>query len=122
MIADLVLVIHAGVVVFNAGGLVAIAVGGWLGWGWVRNRAFRWLHLGALGFISVEALLGITCPLTRLEDWLRGESSASGFVARWLSRWMYWDLPAWVFGVVYVGVFLCAVLLWFMVPPRDSKK
>ena len=122
MIADLVLMIHAAIVIFNFGGLLAIAIGGWLGWGWVRQRAFRWLHLGALGFVSVEALLGITCPLTRLEDWLRGESAASGFVARWISRWMYWDLPTWVFVVSYASVFVCAVVLWFMVPPRRTKK
>ena len=122
MIADLVLMIHAAIVIFNFGGLLAIAICGWLGWGWVRQRAFRWLHLGALWFVSVEALLGITCPLTRLEDWLRGESAASGFVARWISRWMYWDLPTWVFVVSYASVFVCAVVLWFMVPPCRSKK
>ncbi len=122
MIADMVLLIHAAIVVFNVGGLAAIAVGGWLGWHWVRYRVFRWAHLGALGFISIEALLGITCPLTRLEDWLRGESTPSGFVARWISRWLYWDLPAWVFVVAYISVFACAAVLWIMVPPRHENK
>lgn len=122
MIADAVLVIHAALVVFNVGGLVAIAVGCWLEWSWVRYRVFRWAHLGALGFISIEALLGITCPVTRLEDWLRGESTPSGFVARWISRWLYWDLPAWVFVVAYISVFACAAVLWIMVPPRHAKK
>ena len=121
MLADVVLLLHAAIVLFNGGGVLAIAVGGALGWAWVRHRVFRVAHLGALGFVAVEALLGVTCPLTTLEGWLRGEALASGFVAGWISRWLYWDWPAWVFVALYSGVFFAAAVLWIGVPPRARK-
>ncbi len=121
MLADVVLLVHAGVVLFNVGGLLAIVLGAWFGWRWVRNRVFRWTHIGALAFVSVEALLGLTCPLTLLEDSLRGDAPSHGFVARWITHWLYWDLPLWVFGMVYVSVFACALALWRWVPPVASR-
>ncbi len=124
MLADLILLIHLAVVLFNVGGLVAI----WLAWllgfrclYWVRNRNFRLTHLVLLGFVSVEALLGITCPLTVLEDWLRDATVSRGFVARWLHHWLYWDLPLWVFALAYLGVFLLAVAAWWVVPPAKKR-
>ncbi|HVQ62262.1 MAG TPA: DUF2784 domain-containing protein, partial [Burkholderiales bacterium] len=70
MIADVILVVHALFVLFVVGGFVLILVGAG-SWGWVRNRTFRILHLAAIAFVTGEALLGVTCPLTLWEDWLR---------------------------------------------------
>ena len=121
MFADLVLLIHVAVVLFNVGGLVAIGLGGYFQWRWVQNRLFRAIHLLALGFVSIEVLLGITCPLTHLEDWLRDTPQSRGFVSRWLHSLLYWDLPVWVFAIAYVSVFLLAVCAWWWVPPRSRK-
>lgn len=119
--ADLILVIHVAVVLFNVGGLVVIGLGGYCRWQWVQNRKFRLIHLLALGFVSVEALLGITCPLTHLEDWLRDTPQPRGFISRWLYSLLYWDLPVWVFAIAYISVFLLAVCAWWLVPPRPRK-
>ena len=124
MFADIVLMIHVAVVLFNVGGLIAIGLAWLTGFRclrWVHNRNFRLTHLAALGFVTIEALLGITCPLTVLEDWLRDAAVSRGFVARWLHHWLYWDLPLWVFAVAYLGVFLLAVAAWWVVPPVKKR-
>jgi Protein of Unknown function (DUF2784) len=64
-----------------------IWIGSGLGWGWVRDRLFRLAHLFAIGLVSTLSLLGIACPLTALEDWLRnGSVGAQGFIERWVNR------------------------------------
>ncbi len=97
-LADLILALHAAYVLFVVGGLGLIWLGIWRGWRWVRHFWFRLLHLAAIGLVAAEALIGLTCPLTVLEDWLRSESDPSmGFVARWVQRVLFWDFPGWVF-------------------------
>ena len=117
MIADAVLVVHALFVLFVVGGFLLILLGA-ARWGWVRNRRFRILHLAAIGFVTAEALLGITCPLTIWEDMLRGGSSGRSFIGRWVARLLYYDLPEWVFVVAYSAFTLTVVAAWWIVPPR----
>jgi hypothetical protein len=70
-LADAVLVVHALIALFIVGGLAAIWVGSGLGWEWVHSWLFRLAHLFAIGLASTLSLLGLACPLTVLEDWLR---------------------------------------------------
>jgi hypothetical protein len=123
MFADSILLLHACIVIFNVGGLFAIWLGAWRKWGWVRNRTFRTVHLGLILFIAAEAILGVTCPLTLLEDWLRGTVSEQGFIGRWIHSWLYWDLPSWVFIVVYSKFAALVAATWKLLPPatRISK-
>ncbi|MDB0571424.1 DUF2784 domain-containing protein [Ralstonia solanacearum] len=118
-LADTVLVLHALVVLFIIGGLIAILSGAALKQDWVRNRAFRLTHLAAIGVVATLALLDVPCPLTVLEDWLRtGTAGPQGFVQRWVSAWLYYDLPAWVFATAYVAFLLVVVVTWWRIPPR----
>jgi len=117
-LADAVLVLHAALVVFIVGGLLAIWLGAASDWRWVRGRAFRGLHLAAIGVVALLALLGIACPLTVLEDTLRHDAGATqGFVQRWVGRLLYYELPAWVFTVAYVAFAALVALTWRLVPP-----
>ena len=122
LLADLILVTHVAIVLFIVGGLVAIAIGGVLGWGWVRRLWWRVLHLAAMGFVAVGAVVGWICPLTVLEDALRrraGESGyGMGFVQYWLERLLYHDWPDWAFTVLYMTVLGAILLAWRLVPPR----
>lgn len=121
-LADTVLVVHALIVLFIVGGLVAIWAGAALGWRWVRDRTFRLVHLLAIGVVAALAALGIDCPLTVLEDRLRaGGPSAQGFVQRWVGRLLYYDLPAWVFTVAYVLFALIVWLAWRRIPARRNR-
>ena len=121
-IADAVLVLHFGIAAFITLGMVAIPLGAALGWRWVRMRSVRLMHLGAVAFVAFEAVLGIACPLTLMEDALRGAvDTDAGFVQRWLGRILYWDFPAWVFTATYVLLALLAWLLWHGVPPDRAQ-
>jgi len=119
-LADTVLVLHALIVLFIVGGLIAICVGAWLKHEWVRNRAFRVMHLVAIGIVSTLSVLGVPCPLTVLEDWLgTGGAATQGFVQRWVSYWLYYDLPTWVFTITYVVFLLVVAVAWRRIPPRS---
>lgn len=121
LLADAVLVLHLGFVGFVAGGFVAVLLGGPLRWGWVRSRPLRLAHLGAIAFVAAEALLGVVCPLTRLEHALRGGGSGT-LVGRLVAGVLYYDLPLWVFSAAYVALAALAVALWFLVPPRRRRQ
>jgi Protein of Unknown function (DUF2784) len=120
MFANFILVAHAAIVIFNVGGLFAIWFGTWRKWTWVRNRTFRMVHLGLILFIVAEAILGIACPLTVLEDWLRGTGSEHGFIERWIHSWLYWDLPSWVFIVAYSKFAALVAATWKLSPPQAA--
>jgi Protein of Unknown function (DUF2784) len=121
LLADVVLVVHFAFVLFVVGGFALIPAGAALGWRWVRNRAFRYSHLAAIVFVAAEALAGMVCPLTLWEHVLRRTSpDGPSFVAQWVSRLLYYDLPEWVFATAYV-VFASAVAvtLWLIPPGGD---
>jgi uncharacterized membrane protein YfcA len=121
MIADAVLVVHALFVLFVVGGFVLILIGA-RRWSWVRNRAFRVLHLAAIAFVAAEALLGVTCPLTMWEDMLRGGNSERSFVGRWVARALYYEFPEWVFAVAYCLFTLAVIWAWRAIPPRPFRR
>jgi hypothetical protein len=118
LVADALLVAHFAVAAFIVAGLVAVWLGAMLGWRWVRNPWFRYLHVGAIGFVAAEALAGIACPLTVWEDLLRGGVRPESFVARWVQRLLYYRAPEWVFTAAYVLWTLATLLTLWLVPPR----
>jgi Protein of Unknown function (DUF2784) len=121
MMADAILVVHFLIVAFNVGGLVVVWIGAGLGWRWVRNPWFRYLHLGAIAFVAAEALLGVMCPLTVWEDLLRGGLRPESFVGRWVHYFLYYRAPESVFTVAYVAWALATVITLRLIPPRLSR-
>ena len=120
--ADAVLLIHFAFVAFVVGGLALTWVGAALHWRWIRDFRFRLAHLAAICFVAGEALLGVMCPLTVWEDALRGTTSESGFVARWVHRVMFYQLPEWIFTVAYVAFALLVLLTFWLVPPTRTRR
>jgi hypothetical protein len=119
--ADALLVFHFAIVAFIVGGLVLTWIGAALGWRWVRNRAFRYLHLAAIVFVALEALFGYACPLTLWEDALRGGARPESFVGQWVSRLLFYRAPEWVFTTLYVAWAAAALAtLWRLPPRRDT--
>ncbi len=121
LLADLILTLHMGVVAFVVLGELGILLGGRLGWRWVRVRWLRITHLVLMVFIALQAALGRLCPLTLWEQDLRrlaGQASyGESFIAHWLGRLLYWDLPWWVFVAAYAAFALLVSLTWRWVPP-----
>ncbi|MGH8669968.1 MAG: DUF2784 domain-containing protein [Burkholderiales bacterium] len=118
MLADVLVLVHLGIVAFIVGGLILVWLGAALDWRWVRNRWFRYLHLAAIAFVAAEALLGIACPLTVWEDMLRGGVRPESFVARWVHRLIFYRAPEWVFTAAYLLWTLATLATLRLVPPR----
>jgi hypothetical protein len=119
MLANLVLAVHFAIVIFITAGLPLIWIGAALGWAWVRVRWWRTLHLGAIGLVALESLVGIACPLTVWEAALRVRRPADGFIQHWVARVMYYDLPGWIFTLAYTVFAAAVALTWRAVPPRS---
>src|SRR3569623_621884 len=121
-LADLVLITHVAFVGFVVVGLLLILMGGVCHWAWVRNPWFRALHLAAIGLVVTQAWLGIICPLTTLEMYLRvlaGDETYSGtFIAHWLQKLLYYQAPWWVFTLCYTLFALAVIGSWEKVRPR----
>jgi hypothetical protein len=134
LLADLVVYAHLVYVLFAVGGELVVL----MGWGlsgrrgggrvlsFTRFRAFRFVHLGAVVLVALEALAGVLCPLTDWEYALRrlaGQNVEAQipFMARIVRRIIFYDFPPWVFTVTYVvfALLVAATLLFY--PPRRRK-
>lgn len=126
ILADLVVVLHAAYVSFVVFGQAAILFGLVLHWAWIRNFWFRTLHLVAISIVCLEAIAGIVCPLTTLEDFLRlraGRSGYSGdFIGYWVHEWIFFDAPPWVFTICYVAFGLIVAATFLLAPPRWPRR
>lgn len=122
MLANVILIVHFLYVSFVLGGFILIWIGYWAHWSWVRHRTFRLLHVGSIGLVAAEAVFGVTCPLTVLEDALRPESYGSGFIEYWLHQLLFYTAPAHVFTAIYLAFFSLVVLTWFLVKPNPRRK
>lgn len=121
LLADAVLIVHFAFVLFVTGGLAAIWIGAAAGWRWIRNRAFRIAHLGAILFVAGEAIVGVWCPLTVWEAELRGVPADKSFVAQWIHRVMFYDFAEWVFAAAYIAFALAVAATFWLVPPLRRR-
>ena len=120
-IGGAVLAAHLAIIGFNLFGLVAIPLGAWRGWGFVRVRWWRALHVASLAVVAVQALLGRACFLTLWQDQLTGAQTEAPFIMRLVNGLIYWPLPMWVFTAAYVAVFVYVLALWRLVPPASRR-
>ena len=123
-LATAILLVHLGIVAFNLFGLVAVPLGEWLGWRFVRGIRWRLAHLVALAIVALQAMLGRACFLTLWENAMRSGADAGEpppLIAAWVNSVLYWPLPLWAFAAIYVAVFVYALLLWRWVPPRRAS-
>ncbi len=126
LLADLVLSLHALLVAFVVGGLALVVVGNLRRWRWVNSLVFRCAHLGAIAIVIAESWLGIQCPLTGLEMWLRRQAHAAtyskSFIEHWLQQILYYQAPAWVFVVGYTVFGVLVVASWVRFPPDGWRR
>jgi len=129
-LADLVEASHVAFLIFTLIGQIVILVGVGLGWRWVRNPWFRCIHLACILFVAYEYIVGIECPLTDLEVYLRdlaGEqrNADASFIGRLLHRSVFIfegvDTSHWGFLVGYVGFAIIVLATFVLAPPRFRK-
>jgi len=127
LLADLVTLLHFAYVAFVVVGLVLVWIGYFLRWDWVRGLFFRLAHLVAMAIVVIEAVFGVTCPLTTWEFELRrlagdGGDSEKSFVAEWVHRLMFFELDESTFTVIYVVFFLALAASFVLVRPRAPRR
>jgi hypothetical protein len=124
-LADLVLAIHFGIVVFVVGALPLIVVGNLRGWALVNALWFRLVHLVAIAVVAAQAWVGVVCPLTTLESWLRARAGQAtyetSFIEHWLTRLLFYEAPQWVFTAAYTVFCLAVAAAWWRFPPRKRR-
>jgi hypothetical protein len=123
LLADAVLILHAALVLFVVGGLILVIIGNLLKWRWVNLLWFRLAHLATIAFVAAEAWLGLMCPLTTLEMWLRLKAKAvtyeGSFIEHWLQALLFWQAPPWVFTAIYTACTLAVAAAWWYFPPKS---
>jgi hypothetical protein len=122
LLADVVLTLHFALVVFVVCGLPLIVVGNVRGWRFVNALTFRLAHVVAIAVVAAQAWLGVVCPLTTLESWLREQAGQAAyetsFIEHWLRRLLFYEAPLWTFTAAYTAFGLAVAAAWWRFPPR----
>ena len=121
-LAELVLAVHVAIIGFNIFGLIAIPLGAWRRWSFVRAPVWRWLHLASLAVVALQAIAGRACFLTNWQGRLSGVQASQPLIMRWVNAMVFWPLPVWVFSTLYLAVFAYTLLLFWLVPPRRAMR
>jgi len=124
VIAAAILVVHFVIIAFNVLGLFVIPIGALLRWRFVRVAWLRLLHLAILAIVAGQAVAGRACFLTVWQNDLTGNRTApEPMIAHWIDGLIYWNLPIWVFAIIYCGVFAYVLALTIFVPfgPRSRR-
>ena len=127
LLADLTVIFHFLYVVFAVGGQVTILVGWVFRWQFIRQPAFRILHLVSVGFVALEAVIGMVCPLT---DWEYNFRNLAGqcidrdlsFIARLIRMIIFYDFPPWVFTFMHISFGILVILTFIFIPPEFHKR
>jgi hypothetical protein len=124
-LADLTALLHGAVVLFVLGGLLAILIGLWRDWAWVRGLWFRFTHLVICLVVVGFEIANWPCPLTCLELWLReqaaGSSSYTGsFIAHHVHDLIHLDVsPA---ALAIPTLLLTVLVAWLYVRHGPRRK
>lgn len=125
LFADAVLCSHVALMLFVVLGLPLIVVGNLRRWRWINSPWLRFAHLATILVVAGEAWLGIVCPLTTLEMWLRRQAHETtydgSFVEHWLQALLFWQAPAWVFTAAYSAFGLSVLATWWLWPVRFGR-
>ena len=127
LLADLVLLVHFAFVAFVALGFLAIWLGYFCRWSFVRDLRFRLTHLLAMGVVLAESLTGFICPLTTWENQLRRQAGESpgysgSFIQHWVGRILFHDWSEQTFTFIYAGFFILVGLSFWIVRPRRRAR
>jgi hypothetical protein len=120
--ADMVVLVHLGIAAFIVLGFCLIWIGYFVGWQWIYNRKFRLAHLILMAIVTLESIIGLTCPLTILEDRLRSPGTDPAdmrefFIQDMVHRILFYDIDIQLFTVGYIVFFIAICLTLRLIPP-----
>ena len=118
MLADIILILHFLVVIFITVGFLLIPIGYYYGWSWIKNFKLRLFHFCLMFLVTFETVVGITCPLTSLENYLRGINNSKSFISFWIEKIIYWNFPTSFFMFLYLVFLGWTLLIWKIYPPK----
>ncbi len=78
VLADLVVVLHLGFILFAIGG-------GFLALRWPRAA---WFHIPVLAWAALIEFMGWVCPLTPLENWLGAQGGRAGYERGFIEHYL----------------------------------
>jgi hypothetical protein len=78
VLADLVTLLHFLWIVFVIFGILLV----------FKKSKFAWVHLGSLLFSLLLNILGWYCPLTYLEQYLRGQGGSAGYAGSFIAHYL----------------------------------
>ena len=118
LLVDIILILHFLVVIFITVGFLLVAIGYYYDWSWIKNFKLRLFHFGLMFIVTFETLVGITCPLTSIENYLRGINNSKSFISFWIEKIIYWDFPTSFFMFLYFVFLGWTLLMWKIYPPK----
>jgi Protein of Unknown function (DUF2784) len=122
LFAEIVLSAHIVIILFNLLGLIVVPIGAARDWRFVHIAWWRLLHAVLLAAVAAQALAGRACILTIWESDLVGsEVTPTPLITGWVHSLIYWNLPIWIFAVLYALVFGYALALLWLVPVRWTR-
>lgn len=127
VLADIILIVHLLYVIFAVGGEIAVLLGGFFKWKFIRKLSFRVIHLVSVIIVAIEASIGVICPLTEWEYQLRvlaGQyiEADMTFIGRIIRKVMFYNFPAWVFTLSYILFAILVVITLITLPPEKKNR
>ena len=116
--ADIILTIHFIIAFFIVSLFFVIPFGYRLNWNWIKNRKIRLFHIILMFFVTLETVMGVTCPLTIIENDLRGIMTSNSFIGMWIRKILFFDFPSEYFLVTYILCSIWTILIWISFPPE----
>src|SRR5262249_42624786 len=123
-LADTVAAVHLLFVLYVIFAQLAIIVGVFARWSWVRNPWFRVSHLLMIGIVALESMIDFECPLTTWENALRraaGQESSEGtFIGRLIDGILFFDHATYyhILNMIYISFALLVLGTFWLAPPR----
>jgi hypothetical protein len=124
LVAQLILGLHIVIAGFIIFGIIAIPLGARFAWAPAYAFWPRLMHLGAMGLVALQKLMGDSCFLSVWESRLVAIAAQAPHATPLFQtvgeHVLYWNLPLWFFAWLYSVLFAFVIGLWFWVPPRKS--
>lgn len=123
ILADMVVLVHFFWILFMLAGFI-LTLSGFFWKRFFDMWLFRVLHLFGIVYVGLLTILGEYCPLTILENNLRGRYNPSltypgSFIAHYLKRVVYPDVEPLIIIIPTILIVIFTILIFILRPPSN---